>query len=63
MSTWVAVETLTIGAAGFGVGPFVELVANDRGEYEGERFVSRAVQRPPHSTVRADRHVRDINPT
>ena len=35
MSTWVAVETLTIGAAGFGVGPFVELVANDRGEADG----------------------------
>ncbi|EOD28258.1 hypothetical protein EMIHUDRAFT_222508 [Emiliania huxleyi CCMP1516] len=35
MSTWVAVESLTIGAAGFGVGPFVELVANDRGEADG----------------------------
>ena len=35
MGSWVAVETLTLWAAGFGGGPFVPLVANEHGEADG----------------------------
>ena len=35
MGTWVAVETLTLWAAGFGGGPFVPMVCNEQGEADG----------------------------